>query len=239
MALQLLALLTRESPLRARDVAADLAARVPPGGPEADALLAELARIAGDRRVATGARVMALLATAQVAALRGSRLPDGALAALEDPRVVETALRLRLGAALTGALGLADPAALTPQLSRLLALRLVLAGERGPHVVKLILRAGTDEDLGLAGRIAAEDFCAAIATRSLRDADVVEWCRAAIGWVDARQGAFFARFAEELRRRDAAAPARLADWLARVGGPSPAIERARRSLAPQLRAVAA
>ena len=131
-----------------------------------------LAELAADRDRSPRQRVIALLAVALALADNSAAgVPEAALEAMDEPEVVETALRAKLGAALTGVLAAAP---LTPGLraTRLLVgRRLAAAGERGIHVAEL-MRCGGDHSR--ATELAAESLAD-------RGSEVATW--ATVRWV--------------------------------------------------------
>jgi hypothetical protein len=118
--------------------------------------LLALGELVADRDHPRQPRAIALLAIAIVLARDPKRaLPDGALDALEDPDLVDAALAGGLAAALTGVL-LAAPNDATMRATRTwLGRRMVASGERGPHIVELLLAAG---DRKRACELAAEQL---------------------------------------------------------------------------------
>jgi hypothetical protein len=70
--------------------------------------------------------------------------PPGALDALEAPETVVAAITAGIGGALTGVLA-AAPDEAVELTRRLIGRQLVVAGERGPHVVTVLLDAGDTE----------------------------------------------------------------------------------------------
>jgi len=173
-------------------------------GPDAAQGLAELGAVAGSRRQATHLRLVALFAAARVATSLGTALPCPA--ALEDPVLLDAALQL--GLARRFASLVADSA--SPQLWRWVARRLALAGERGTHVHGLWLQSG--DDPAQAATLAVDDFLGSLLARSASDPLVALWCRSLLRYARA-SSEFLGAFGGELKRRDPAGAATLADWL--------------------------
>jgi hypothetical protein len=175
-------------------------------GTDPEAALPELAELGASRRRAPHVRLAALFAAARVQAARALPLPATAAAALEDPLLLDAALQL--GLARRFASLVAESASI--ELRRWVARRLALAGERGTHVHGLWLRAG-DDPVGAAS-LAADDFLGSLLHRSASDPLVGIWCRSLLRCARG-SWEFFVAFAAELKRRDPAGAATLADWL--------------------------
>lgn len=137
-----------------------------------------LADVAADRDRSARQRVVALLAIAlALAEDPTARAPDGALEAIDEPEVVETALAAGLGGALTGVLAAAP---VTPGLRAtrlLIGRRMAAAGELGVHVAELLLCGGD------------RDRAADIARTAIAEAgsDVATW--ATLRWLCAKDDA--------------------------------------------------
>jgi hypothetical protein len=155
-------------------VAAALAARA------AVAVDAEAAaRIADNADLDVSVRVAALLAVALVAQ-DGVRVPDVALAALEDDLLIDAVLASGTASAITGVLCAAGDRA-SDGLRRYLALRITAAGATGIHVAALLVDVG---DVAGAVRAAAPAMAAPLRDGADDDpavlalaAIVTEWSR--------------------------------------------------------------
>lgn len=167
--------------------------------------LDELAQIVTDRRASLRQRCVVLLAIGLVVARSGaSAMPVDAIEALDDPGVVATALALGLGPALTGILNGCSGDRSLDSTRRLIAGQLLAKGERGTHVVQLLLDAG---ELERASQVAAE-----VARQLLESPDPL----ALVGTLAWAEHAFFAATLRNLEVLEPGATARLSARLAEL-----------------------
>jgi len=190
--------------------------------------LAGLGALIDNRTLAPRLRAAALLGVVTAADLCGLPLPDAALAAVEDPLVIDAALQYRLASALTGALfGLPDGAA-ERRTRRLIGRRLIAAGERGPHVTRVLLDAG---EFDSAVRAALDDYFDNVAPRLERpDAVTRVFAEVALEWAERAPDTMFTPFVRGLAMRDPAAPPRLAALLMTADAPAELRAKARHLL---------
>lgn len=185
------------------------------------AALEELAATANDPSLRPRTRATALLAISLAATAGGLPIPEAALEAIDDPLVIDEALRSGMVSALTGVLALSPKQ--DGQLAATRALigsRLLSAGERGPHVTGLLVDA---EEYDLAATAAADDFVASIMPALVSPNAMVYACAAiALSWLADRQERLFVLFCRELRRHEGAVEA-LARMLSSLPHAPPAL----------------
>lgn len=189
--------------------------------------LAALAQVANDESLRPRHRVEALLGVATAAALGDLPIPASALAAVEDPVVIETALRRGLAHALTGVLGRA-PADPGLRATRQMIGRLLLAaGQRGPHITALLIDAG---DFPAAARAAADEFISSVLPAAEHpNVTALAWAGIALGWFESHGESVFAPLLAELNARNRDAAPALARLIARVPDANPVLVDAART----------
>jgi hypothetical protein len=176
------------------------------------AALSALGEVANDRRLKPQLRVAALLGTAQAATIAALPVPAAAFDAVVDPVVIDSALQSQLAPALTSVLASAPHDTFFRETRRMIGRRLLVTGERGSHVTRLLLDAGDHEG---AVRAAADDFMKTVLTRRKSPDKVTRsWATIALDWMLRHPESIFGPLAEELRRRDPQAPAFLAELIA-------------------------
>src|SRR5262245_57393291 len=109
------------------------------------AALAALSEVANDRRMKPQLRVAALLGAAQAATIAALPVPAAAFDAVIDPVVIDSALQSQLSPALTSVLASAPHDTFFRETRRMIGRRLLVTGERGSHVTRLLLDAGDHE----------------------------------------------------------------------------------------------
>ena len=135
--------------------------------------LGELAALVSDPRASLRQRSVVLLAIGIVVARSEASMPVEAIDALDDARLVATALSLELGGALTGILNACPSDRSLDPTRRLIAHQLLAKGEGGVHVVQLLLDAGDPER---ASRVAAELIVNLVGDKALLGlATVLAW----------------------------------------------------------------
>ncbi len=173
--------------------------------------LAALGEVANDRRLKPQLRVAALLGTAQAATIAALPVPAAAFDAVVDPVVIDSAFQAQLAPALTAVLASAPNDSFFRETRRMIGRRLLLTGERGSHVTRLLLDAGDHQS---AVRAAADDFIKTVLPRrKTPDKIARSWASIAIEWMLRHAETMFGPLTEELRRRDPQAAAFLAELI--------------------------
>jgi len=175
-------------------------------------VLAQLAQLAADGRVAMPRRVTALTVAAELLVYLDCAPPESALDAADDAAVIAAAVATQSEQALTGILAVAPSDAITNATRRLIGHKLVAAGRFGPHVTRLLIDGG---DWNAAIEAAVIDHC--------QPADVAEELILARAWVcvswhEQHRESMFLPFVAELRRKSPSAIDALLEDIAMLPG---------------------